>query len=413
MSGLGEIIVDGFFSGLAGFFGMKTATYASARTANAARQSMDAGLKIAFRSGAVMGLTVVGLGLLDIAIWFLVLNHFYQAPHLAILPYLKKTFDNIYYIGSENGIERRIIKSAGIPYYAVPCAKLNRKFTLKNLAIPFTLIKGVKKAEKLIKTLKPDVIFSKGGYVALPVVFAAKDKVPVIAHESDYTMGLANRISAKYCKRVLTSFPNTAKTLKNGVYVGAPIRPSLFLADKHESRKQFGFSGEKPVLLVTGGSLGASAINNALRGALDSLLKNFDILHISGKGNLSGIKKVGYRETEFTDQMDKAFACADLCISRAGANTVFEMASLQKPMLLIPLPKGVSRGDQVLNADYFKNLGLARVLEQNKLSPERLTEEVYTLYEGRKIFAENFKAHPVKSSAKKIAEILAKTAVKD
>ena len=334
-------------------------------------------------------------------------------PHLALLPYLKKDFDNIYYIGSENGIERHIIERAGIPFYPVPCAKFNRKFTLKNLAIPFTLINGIKKAGKILEELKPDVIFSKGGYVALPVVFAAKRRVPVIAHESDYTVGLANKLSAKYCKTVLTSFPSAAQSLKNGVCVGAPMRSSLYTADRKESLNEFGFSGEKPVLLVTGGSLGANAINQAVREALDDLLKNFDVVHICGKGNYSGIKKVGYVEMEFTDSMDKAFAIADICLSRAGANTIFEMASLKKPMLLIPLPKGASRGDQILNAEYFKNLGLARVLEQNDLSAKSLTKALFSLYEDRRFFDANFKAHPITSSAEKIAEILANTALKN
>ncbi len=329
-------------------------------------------------------------------------------PHLALLPYLKKDFDNIFYIGSENGMEKNIIEKTGLKYYSVPCTKLIRKFTLKNLTIPFTLIKGVKQAERILSELKPDAVFSKGGYVSLPVVIAAKKRrVPVIAHESDYTVGLANKISARYCEKVLTSFPATAKTLKNGVYFGAPLRNSLFTANRTESLKLFGLSGKKPVILVTGGSLGASAINSAVRGALDTLLPRFDILHIVGKGNLSGIKKVGYHELEFTDKMENAFALADICISRAGANTLFEMASLKKPMLLIPLPKSVSRGDQILNALCFENSGLAKILWQENLTPLSLVRDLDDLYSSRKTIAEKYKLYPVNDASEKIAKLLA------
>ena len=328
-------------------------------------------------------------------------------PHLALLPYLKKDFDKIYYIGSFNGMEKDIIAKTGVKYYSVPCAKLVRKFTFKNFAIPFTLIKGVREAGEILDDLKPDVIFSKGGYVSLPVVLAAKSKrIPVICHESDYSVGLANKISARYCKKVLTSFPSAAKSLKNGVCVGTPLKNSLFTANKAESLKTFGLTNKKPVILVTGGSLGAKAINDSLRGALDELLKKYQILHICGKGNLSGIQKSGYREIEFTDKMENAFAVADICISRAGANTVFEMASLKKPMLLIPLPKGVSRGDQILNAEYFASKGLAKILPQENLSERTLILAIDGVYNDRAKFNENFKAHPVKNAAADIAAIL-------
>ena len=329
-------------------------------------------------------------------------------PHLALLPYLKKDFDKIYYIGSYGGMEKNIIAKTGVKYYSVPCAKLIRKFTFKNFTMPFTLIKGVLKAGEILDELKPDVIFSKGGYVGLPVVLAAKKRrIPVICHESDYSLGLANKISARYCERVLTSFPSAAKTIKNGVCVGAPLKNSLFNANKAESLKIFSLTNKKPVILVTGGSLGAKAINDCLRVALDYLLKKYQVLHICGKGNLSGIKKSGYVEIEFTDKMESAFACADICVSRAGANTVFEMASLKKPMLLIPLPKGVSRGDQILNAEYFESKGLAKILQQENLTPKTLTRALDGVYSDRAKFTENFKAHPVKNAAENIAAILA------
>ena len=329
-------------------------------------------------------------------------------PHLALLPYLKNDFDKIYYIGSKNGMEKSIIQKTDIKYFSVSCAKLQRRFTFKNLSIPFALLTGIKEAGKILDALKPNVIFSKGGYVSLPVIFAAKKRrIPIIAHESDYSLGLANKISAKYCEQVLTAFPEPAKTLKNGLFVGAPLRDLLFTAQKSESLKYFRLSGKKPIVLVTGGSLGANAINNALRGALDNILPNFDVLHICGKGNLSGINKKGYVEIEFTDKMNMAFCIADICVSRAGANTVFEMASLSKPMLLIPLPKGISRGDQVLNAEYFRKLKIADVLYQEELSPDSLTSAINVLYAKRYDLSKAYKTNPIRNGSEKIANIIA------
>lgn len=330
-------------------------------------------------------------------------------PHLAILPYLKNDFDNVYYIGSVGGMEKNIVDNVGLKYYSVPCAKLVRKITCKNLAIPFTLFKGVIAAGKILDELKPNVVFSKGGYVALPVVIAAhKRAIPVIAHESDYSLGLANRISAKFCDKVLTSFPAAAKSVKNGVLTGAPLKNSLFTASRAEGLKTFGLSGKKPVILATGGSLGAKAINSAIRGALNELLQKFDVLHVCGKGNLSGIKKDGYVELEFTDKMENAFACANLCVSRAGSNTIFEMAALKKPMLLIPLPKTVSRGDQILNAEYFQSQGYAEILRQEDLTPQTLVKAASRLYLNRFDYAKSFAAHPVKNAARDVANILAR-----
>ena len=330
-------------------------------------------------------------------------------PHLAILPYLKKDFDKIYYIGSENGIEKEIVERAGIKFYSTPCVKLIRKFTLKNLRIPFTLINGVRKAEKLIDLLKPDVIFSKGGYVALPTVIAAsKKRVPVIAHESDLTVGLSNRITAKYCKKVLTSFPDTANTLKNGEFVGAPIRRSLFAVKKSDAVNYFNFKKEKPILLVTGGSSGAKFINEVLRNSLEYLLKTFNVIHICGKGNLSDFEfGEGYYQTEYMNNVEYAFRAADICVTRAGSNTLFELLSLKLPCVVIPLPKTVSRGDQLKNADYFKKLGLVSVIEQENLTENSLKKEIASVYAHKDRIAENFKSHPINDASQKIADTIA------
>ncbi len=330
-------------------------------------------------------------------------------PHIALLPYLKKDFDKIYYIGSENGIEKDIILNENIPYYSVPCAKLNRSITLKNFNIPFKMLSGIIKAGKILTELKPDVIFSKGGYVSLPTVIAAKKRnIPVIAHESDYTIGLANKISSKFCKKILTSFPETAKSINNGEYVGSPIRKNIFSTTKKDALANFGFNGNKPVLLVTGGSQGSTAINNAVRDALDELLPKFDIIHLCGKNNLYQNKTPkGYFQAEFINKMEHAFNAASVCVSRAGANSVFEIMSLKLPCVLIPLPKDASRGDQILNAKYFERLGLASVLPQESLTAKSLTHYVNAAYANRFNVSRSFDKSPINDASRQISRILA------
>lgn len=330
-------------------------------------------------------------------------------PNLALIPYLVNDFDKICYIGSENGMEKNLATNAGLPYYGVPTAKLQRKLTPKNLALPFKVISGIIGAGKILDEIKPDVVFSKGGYVAVPVVIAAKKRgIPVIAHESDYTLGLANKISARFCKKILTAFPETAKTIKRGEYAGAPLRDALFSANKTDSLKFFGFGGSKPVLLITGGSQGAQAINTAVTAALPDLLPRFDVIHLCGKGNLKNTRKAdGYYVAEFLPQMEKAFACADVCVSRAGANSLFETLSLKIPCVLIPLPKGTSRGDQILNSEYFQKRGLAYVLPQNVLTAESLSFAVNSVYANRFNYARNFNKHPVKNASREISRVIA------
>ena len=330
-------------------------------------------------------------------------------PHLAILPYLKNDFDKIYYIGSENGIEKEIIKKANIPYYSVSCAKFNRSFDLNNLKIPFKLYSGYLKALKIIDDVKPDVIFSKGGYVAIPTVLAGKKRnITVISHESDYSLGLANKITSKHCKKVLTSFPDTVLSLKNGEFVGPPLRSSLFNTDKEKAIKTFGFNGNKPVLLVTGGSQGAFVINKSIRDALPDLLPKYDVIHICGKNNLSKEHNLkGYFQVEYMDNIENAFTVASVCISRAGSNTLFELLALEKPCVLIPLPKGTSRGDQILNAEYFQKLGVVNVLPQQVLTPQSLALAVNSTYANRFNITRNLKNKPIKDASREISNILA------
>ena len=330
-------------------------------------------------------------------------------PNLALYPYLKNDFDNVVYVGSENGIEKNIIENTDIPYYSIPCAKLDRVNKVKNLTMPFKVISGIIKAGKIIDKVKPDVIFSKGGYVSVPTVIAASiRKIPVITHESDYSIGLANKISSVYSKKVLTSFPDTAKTIKNGEFVGSPIRKSLYKASKDDALKSFGFNGKKPVLLVTGGSLGAQAINITLRKALSDLLPKFDVLHVCGKNNIAReLTQKGYIQTEYISKMENAFAVASVCVSRSGANTLFELMSLKIPTVLIPLPQSASRGDQILNANYFQKKGLAHVLPQQNLTPESLVLSVTSVYANRYNLLRNLENNPIKDASREISRIIA------
>ncbi len=330
-------------------------------------------------------------------------------PNLALIPYLKNDFDKIYYIGSENGIERNIISNTDIPYFSIPTVKFNRSITLKNLTIPFTLIKAIKKAGKIIEQLKPDVIFSKGGYVSVPTVIAgSRRKIPVISHESDLTMGLANRFTARYCNKILTAFPETAVGIKNAEYCGLPLRKSLYSKeDTNNLYSRFNFNGKKPVLLITGGSQGAKAINDCVRLCLPNLLQKFDVIHICGKGNISNERKIeGYFEIEYMNKIEDAFKIASICVSRAGANTLFELLSLKLPCLIIPLSSSASRGDQVENADYFYKKGMVNVLPQKCMTPQSLVQEIFSTYNNRLNLLTNIEKNQIKDCSRKISRII-------
>lgn len=327
-------------------------------------------------------------------------------PCLALLPELKRNFDAIYYIGSEKGMEKKLVEKF-LPYFSVDCVKLERNLSPKNLLIPFTLIKGITKARKILKKISPDVVFSKGGYVSLPTVFAAKSlKIPIISHESDLSIGLANKITAKYCEKVLTSFPETAKKLPNGEFVGSPIRKELFLIGKNEGLDFFGFSGRKPILLIIGGSSGAKAINFAVKSAKNDLIRNFDIIHVCGKSTELPRKSDSYKPFVFLNEISYAFAAADICVSRAGSNSAFELLAKEIPTLFIPLSTNASRGDQIENAEYFRQKGLADILYQSDLTGESLTKKVKNLYKERSFYLKNMSEQNFTSANEKIVRVL-------
>ena len=309
-------------------------------------------------------------------------------PNLALLPSLKKAGYEIRYIGSYQGIERKLIEGAGIPYDGISSGKLRRYFDLKNFSDPFRVAKGYFEALRLMKRYKPDVVFSKGGFVAVPVVLAAKHyKVPVIIHESDMTPGLANKICMRTAKKICCNFPETVKLLPadKAVLTGTPIRRELLNGSRDAGFAFTGLSNDKPILLMMGGSTGSRAVNAGLRSALPQLLKEFHVIHLCGKGNLdSTLAQPGYIQYEYiSDELKDLFAISDIVLSRAGANAICELLALKKPNILVPLPAAVSRGDQILNANSFKKQGFSYVLEEEKLNADTLMAAVHEVYNNR------------------------------
>ena len=310
-------------------------------------------------------------------------------PNLALMPRLKELGYDIVYMGSVDGIEKKLIADFDIPYYGVPVGKLRRYLDPKNLTDPFKVIKGFKEAKKYLKEIKPDVVFSKGGYVSVPIVRAAASlKIPCIIHESDITPGLANKICIPKALKVCCNFPETVSRLpKNkAVLTGSPVRSELFSGDAEAAREMCKFNMEKPVIMVIGGSTGSVAINKAVRSSLPELLKDFQVVHLCGNGRIDNLLLTteGYAQFEYLKgELKDVMALSDIVISRAGANAICELLSLRKPNLLIPLTKAASRGDQILNAQSFESQGFSMVLHEEDLDEVSLVAKVHELYENK------------------------------
>lgn len=333
-------------------------------------------------------------------------------PNLALLPALRENGYDIRYIGSYNGIERKLIENAGIPYDGISSGKLRRYFDLKNFSDPVRVLKGYYEARKLLKKYKPDVIFSKGGFVAVPVVLAAKHyKIPTIIHESDMTPGLANKLCIPSARQVCCNFPETMKYLpqEKAVLTGSPIRSELLKGDRLAGLQYTNLSAAKPILLVIGGSLGSVKVNQAVRQVLPRLLAKFQVIHICGKGNLDEtlIGTSGYVQYEYVDNpLKHLFAAADLAISRAGANSICEILALRKPNILIPLSASASRGDQILNAASFSKQGFSTVLEEEKLSDETLLDAIQHTFENRRQFIQAMEKSPLTNAVDTIIDLI-------
>lgn len=333
-------------------------------------------------------------------------------PNIALIPRLKEMGYDIQYIGSYNGIEKDLIEPFHIPYHGISSGKLRRYFSVQNFTDPFRVLKGLGEARKLIRELKPDVIFSKGGFVSVPVVLAGKSaKIPVIIHESDMTPGLANKIALPSATKVCCNFPETLEHLpkEKALLTGSPIRQELLSGNKIAAMDLCGFSADKPVILVIGGSLGSVAVNNAVRAALPELLEHFQVVHLCGKGkldeSLTGTK--GYKQFEYiSSELRDIFALSDLVISRAGANAICELLALRKPNLLIPLSANASRGDQILNARSFERQGFSVVLEEEDVTKESLLDAVNSLYQNRASYMDAMRDSGQQDSINTIVQLI-------
>lgn len=337
-------------------------------------------------------------------------------PNIALIPELKREGYEIFYIGSHNGIERKLIEEYGIPYYGISSGKLRRYFDLKNFTDPFRVVKGLFDAKKLMKKLKPDVVFSKGGFVSVPVVMAAKKcHVPAIIHESDMTPGLANKLCIPSATKVCCNFPETVSYLPEGkaVLTGSPIRKELFDGNRLNGLDFCHFSINKPVILIIGGSLGSVAINKAVRNILPELLKKYQVIHLCGKGNLDpslekqeGYVQFEYIKKELSDIMD----AADIVISRAGANAICELLALKKPAILIPLPAASSRGDQILNAQSFDKQGYSYLLKEEDMMEGNLKEAIEYVFRNKNDYIEAMSKSPMNDAISLIVNLINRAA---
>lgn len=336
-------------------------------------------------------------------------------PNIALLPRLKKLGYEVHYIGSYNGIEKKLMEDFDISYYGISTGKLRRYFDMKNFSDPFRVIKGFGQAKKILKEIQPDIVFSKGGFVAVPVVRAAAAlKIPCIIHESDMTPGLANKLCIPVATKVCCNFPETLQNLpkEKAILTGSPIRSELTKGNKLAGLDMCGFTANMPVIMVIGGSQGAANVNKAVRDALPQLLKDFQVVHLCGQGKIDNLllTKKGYKQFEYVKaELKDLFAMADVVISRAGANAICELLALKKPNLLIPLVAG-SRGDQVLNAASFEAQGFSMLLKEEDIEGDILTERVHELYFTRQNYIDAMERSDQLSPIDKITQLIEEVA---
>ena len=334
-------------------------------------------------------------------------------PNIALMPALRNEGYEISYIGSYQGIEKRLIVENGIPYYGISSGKLRRYFDIKNFSDPFKVLKGYRQSVKLLKKIKPDIVFSKGGFVSVPVILAARHcRIPAIIHESDLTPGLANKIAIPNATKVCCNFPETLSFLpkEKAVLTGSPIRQELLNGDPKTAFRLCHFSEtRKQTLLVIGGSSGSRAINTAIRNLLPELIKNYNVIHLCGKGNqIDSLCDIpGYAQFEYADrELADLFALADFVISRAGANAICELLALHKPNILIPLPASASRGDQILNANSFRSQGFSYVLEEESLTNTTLLEAIQHISAQRDSYISAMKQYSSQNSIDTIVRLI-------
>lgn len=340
-------------------------------------------------------------------------------PNIALIPELQKRGYEIHYVGSKDGIEKKLMEEFDIPYYGISSGKLRRYFDVKNFTDPARILKGYAEAGKIIKKVKPHVIFSKGGFVTVPVVFAAKrKKVPCVLHESDISPGLANRLCIPSAAAVCANFPETLSHLpgEKSHLTGSPIRKELFSGNRLKGLDFCGFSTQKPVILVIGGSLGSVRVNEAVREILPQLLEKYQIIHLCGKDKVDeslkgteGYVQFEYIQKELCDLLD----AADIVISRAGANAICELLALHKPNILIPLSLEASRGDQILNANSFEKQGFSYVIKEEDLTSARLSEAIANVFENRDTYIKAMEDSNQHDAVKKVVDIIDEVAIQE
>lgn len=339
-------------------------------------------------------------------------------PNIALLPELVKSGFQIDYIGLANSMEEKLIRQEGIPFHAISGGKLRRYFSFKNFIDLFKIALGVFQAVGLLIKLKPDVVFSKGGFVSCPVVWAARLlNIPAVIHESDITPGLANRLALPFAKKICYAFPETINYLppKKAVKTGIPIRSNLFTGDKAKGLDLCGFTDSKPVIMIMGGSLGAGSLNQKIRKNMPELLAKYQLCHICGKGNLDlkYNQLSGYIQFEYVSQeLTHLYAMTDLIISRAGATSLFEIAALKKLNILIPLSAKVSRGDQILNANSFQQQGLSRLISDEELKNAPIVEIISEVFENRQKYNNALEQVSATDSVRAVIDVIEETIMK-
>lgn len=338
-------------------------------------------------------------------------------PNIALIPKLQEMNYEIHYIGTYTGIEKKLIEDLGIPYHGISSGKLRRYFDLKNFSDPFRVIKGYREAVHLMKELKPDVVFSKGGFVSVPVVLAAhRKKIPVVIHESDMTPGLANKIALPDATKVCCNFPETLASLPEGkaVVTGTPIRQDLFTGNSAEAMTFCGFTEVRPTILIVGGSTGSVAVNEAVWSCLDELLTEYNVIHICGKDktNSEYVGKKGYAQFDYVKkELSSMLALCDIIISRAGANAICELLALKKPNILIPLSANASRGDQLLNAASFEKSGYSKVIREEDLSKDTLLTAVHEVMQNKEQYIQAMSQSGQTDSITMITDMIEELAV--
>lgn len=331
-------------------------------------------------------------------------------PNLALMAHFQQEGWDMHYIGAETGVEKELVANRGVHWHAVQCGKLRRYFSWKNFTDPFRILTGLMQSLWTLNRVKPDIVFSKGGFVAVPVVVAAfMLRIPVVAHESDMTPGLANRLCLPFVDTLCVNFSATKVTHRKMRVTGLPLRAELFQGNAQKGREISGFTSDLPCLLIMGGSLGSRVLNAAVREALPTLLSSFQVIHLCGRGNLDSTltDTPGYYQLEYaSDTLPHLFAATSLVVSRAGANTLCELLALEKPHVLVPLSAKASRGDQIQNAAWAAGMGASVVIEEDSLTKDTLNAAIADASARRDALLNNIRAIGAANGTKAVAEVI-------